>query len=432
MNTNEFETNVSKDQNELSNTAVQSTDQDAMMQQIEDTFTRIKRGQIVPGEILYVTDSQLMVNINFRSDGIVDRDELPEDIGDPREHYKTGDKIDVFIVKVDDGEGNVVLSLRRIKDVKAWDDLEAKFESKEHFNVLIKEEVNKGLVADYEGARLFMPASHAYDRFRKNLSGLVGETVEVELIDFDKSRRRAIVSRREIERERIQKEKDEFWNGIEEGQVRTGKVARLTNFGAFIELGAIDGLVHISDITWGRIRNPKDLLKVGDEVEVLVLSIDKENERVSLGIKQLKEDPWATFKNNNKVGDVVKGTVVSLPEFGAFVNISEGVDGLVHISQICSEHIEKPSDVLNVGQEVEAKIVDIKDEDKKVSLSMRALTEPEKPQRERRPRKERVKVEAPKEEKVDTNPIDNPLFDSEVLGELKKMAQAENEEGSEE
>ena len=164
----------------------------------------------------------------------------------------------------------------------------------------------------------------------------------------------------------------------------------------------------------------------------MVLSIDKENERVSLGIKQLKEDPWATFKNNNKVGDVVKGTVVSLPEFGAFVNISEGVDGLVHISQICSEHIEKPSDVLNVGQEVEAKIVDIKDEDKKVSLSMRALTEPEKPQRERRPRKERVKVEAPKEEKVDTNPIDNPLFDSEVLGELKKMAQAENEEGSEE
>ena len=275
MNTNELETNVSKDQNELSNTAVQSTDQDAMMQQIEDTFTRIKRGQIVPGEILYVTDSQLMVNINFRSDGIVDRDELPEDIGDPREHYKTGDKIDVFIVKVDDGEGNVVLSLRRIKDVKAWDDLEAKFESKEHFNVLIKEEVNKGLVADYEGARLFMPASHAYDRFRKNLSGLVGETVEVELIDFDKSRRRAIVSRREIERERIQKEKDEFWNGIEEGQVRTGKVARLTNFGAFIELGAIDGLVHISDITWGRIRNPKDLLKVGDEVEVLVLRIDK-------------------------------------------------------------------------------------------------------------------------------------------------------------
>lgn len=431
MNTNELNTNVSNNESELSNTTVQPTDQDAMMQQIEDTFTRIRRGQIVPGEILYVTDNQIMVNINFRSDGIINRDEMPEDIEDPREHFKAGDQIDVYVVKVDDGEGNVVLSLRRIKDVKAWDDLEAKFEAKEHLNVLIKEEVNKGLVADYEGARLFMPASHAYDRFRKNLSGLVGQTVEVELIDFDKSRRRAIVSRREIERERIQKEKDEFWSQIEVGQVRTGKVARLTNFGAFIELGPVDGLIHISDMSWGRIRSPKELLNVGDEIEVKVLDIDQEKERVSLGIKQLKEDPWVTFTSNYKVGDTIKGTVVSMPDFGAFVNVGDGIDGLVHISQICVEHIEKPSDVLNVGQEVEAKIVDIKDEDKKVSLSMRALVEPEKPQRERRPRKERVKEEAPKEEKVETNPIDNPLFDSEVLGELKKMAQAESDDTEE-
>ena len=431
MNTNELNTNVSNDESELSNTTVQPTDQDAMMQQIEDTFTRIRRGQIVPGEILYVTDNQIMVNINFRSDGIINRDEMPEDIEDPREHFKAGDQIDVYVVKVDDGEGNVVLSLRRIKDVKAWDDLEAKFEAKEHLNVLIKEEVNKGLVADYEGARLFMPASHAYDRFRKNLSGLVGQTVEVELIDFDKSRRRAIISRREIERERIQKEKDEFWNQIEVGQVRTGKVARLTNFGAFIELGPVDGLIHISDMSWGRIRSPKELLNVGDEIEVKVLDIDQEKERVSLGIKQLKEDPWVTFTSNYKVGDTIKGTVVSMPDFGAFVNVGDGIDGLVHISQICVEHIEKPSDVLNIGQEVEAKIVDIKDEDKKVSLSMRALVEPEKPQRERRPRKERAKEEAPKEEKVETNPIDNPLFDSEVLGELKKMAQAESDDTEE-
>lgn len=431
MNTNELNTNVSNDESELSNTTVQPTDQDAMMQQIEDTFTRIRRGQIVPGEILYVTDNQIMVNINFRSDGIINRDEMPEDIEDPREHFKAGDQIDVYVVKVDDGEGNVVLSLRRIKDVKAWDDLEAKFEAKEHLNVLIKEEVNKGLVADYEGARLFMPASHAYDRFRRNLSGLVGQTVEVELIDFDKSRRRAIISRREIERERIQKEKDEFWNQIEVGQVRTGKVARLTNFGAFIELGPVDGLIHISDMSWGRIRSPKELLNVGDEIEVKVLDIDQEKERVSLGIKQLKEDPWVTFTSNYKVGDTIKGTVVSMPDFGAFVNVGDGIDGLVHISQICVEHIEKPSDVLNIGQEVEAKIVDIKDEDKKVSLSMRALVEPEKPQRERRPRKERVKEETPKEEKVETNPIDNPLFDSEVLGELKKMAQAESDDTEE-
>lgn len=431
MNTNELNTNVSNDESELSNTTVQPTDQDAMMQQIEDTFTRIRRGQIVPGEILYVTDNQIMVNINFRSDGIINRDEMPEDIEDPREHFKAGDQIDVYVVKVDDGEGNVVLSLRRIKDVKAWDDLEAKFEAKEHLNVLIKEEVNKGLVADYEGARLFMPASHAYDRFRKNLSGLVGQTVEVELIDFDKSRRRAIVSRREIERERIQKVKDEFWNQIEVGQVRTGKVARLTNFGAFIELGPVDGLIHISDMSWGKIRSPKELLNVGDEIEVKVLDIDQEKERVSLGIKQLKEDPWVTFTSNYKVGDTIKGTVVSMPDFGAFVNVGDGIDGLVHISQICVEHIEKPSDVLNIGQEVEAKIVDIKDEDKKVSLSRRALVEPEKPQRERRPRKERVKEEAPKEEKVETNPIDNPLFDSEVLGELKKMAQAESDDTEE-
>lgn len=408
-----------------SNNAVNEQDHDEMMAKIDDTFTRIKRGQIVPGTVLYVTDSQIMVNINYRSDGIIDRDELPTDLEDPRTEYKAGDEIEVYIVKVDDGEGNVVLSLRRIKDVQAWNELEEKFEAKEPIEVFVKEETKGGLIVEYKGARAFMPASHCFDRFRRDLSSLVGETVKVEIIDFDKSKRRAVVSRRELEKARIQKEQEEFWSGIEEGQVRKGKVMRLTNFGAFVDLGGVDGLIHITDIAWNRIRDPKEVLSVGDEVEVLVLSFDKEKNRISLGLKQLTENPWETFKKNNKVGDVAKGTVVSMPDFGAFVRLKEGIDGLIHISQICREHIEKPSDILNMNQEVEAKITDIK-ENQKISLSIRALTEPEEEKKERKPRRERParrnNSEKKKEEKVDSNPIDNPLIDSEILGELKKMA----------
>lgn len=415
-----------------SNISVNEQDHEEMMAKIDDTFTRIRRGQIVQGTVLYVTESQIMVNINYRSDGIIDRDELPTDLTDPRTKYKAGDEIDVYIVKVDDGEGNVVLSLRRIKDVQAWNELEEKFEAKETIEVFVKEETKGGLIVEYKGARAFMPASHCFDRFRRDLSGLVGKTVEVEIIDFDKSKRRAVVSRRELEKARIQKEQDEFWSGIEAGQHRTGKVMRLTDFGAFVDLGGVDGLIHVSDLSWERVRNPKDVLSVGDEVEVEVLSFDREKNRVSLGLKQMTEDPWEVFKRNNKVGDVVTGTVVSMPDFGAFVKLKEGIDGLIHISQICREHIEKPSDILNMGQEVEAKITDIKD-NQKISLSIRALTEPEEEKRERKPRRERAprKVVEKKEETVEANPIDNPLIDSEILGELKKMALNLNTEDSE-
>lgn len=280
-----------------SNISVNEQDHEEMMAKIDDTFTRIRRGQIVQGTVLYVTESQIMVNINYRSDGIIDRDELPTDLTDPRTKYKAGDEIDVYIVKVDDGEGNVVLSLRRIKDVQAWNELEEKFEAKETIEVFVKEETKGGLIVEYKGARAFMPASHCFDRFRRDLSGLVGKTVEVEIIDFDKSKRRAVVSRRELEKARIQKEQDEFWSGIEAGQHRTGKVMRLTDFGAFVDLGGVDGLIHVSDLSWERVRNPKDVLSVGDEVEVEVLSFDREKNRVSLGLKQMTEDPWEVFKS---------------------------------------------------------------------------------------------------------------------------------------
>lgn len=402
-------------------------DQNEMMQIIEDTFTRIRRGQIINGTVLYVTESQIMVNINYRADGIIDRDELPENITDPRQHYKAGDNIEVYIVKIDDGEGNVVLSLRRIKDVNSWNELEEKFNSKEILKVNVLEETKGGLIVEYNGAKAFMPASHAYDHFRKDLSGLVGQTVDAELIDFDKSKRRAIFSRRELERNRIKKEKDEFWNNIHEGDLRKGTVQRLTNFGAFVDIGGMDALIHVSDISWDRIRDPKERLKVGDEVEAIVLKLDRENEKVSLGIKQKTVEPWKLFVENNKVGDIVTGTVVNMPDFGAFVRLKEGVDGLIHVSQICREHIEKPSDVLNIGQEVEAKIVDIKD-DRKISLSMKALLEPvveeKRPRRERAPKKEIEKEEI---EIEDTTPIDNPLIDNDILSELKKMAQESSE-----
>lgn len=245
--------------------------------------------------------------------------------------------------------------------------------------------------------------------------------LDCKIISIDEKKRRLVVSRKVIEEAENQKKLEEAWSKLEEGQVLTGKVARLTDFGAFISLGDIDGLAHVSDISWNRINKPSDVLTVGDEVEVLILKLNDEKKRISLGIKQLTKKPFEQFMEDNKVGDVVKGTVVNLVDFGAFVRLKEGVEGLIHISQISHNHIEKASDELNVGQEVDVKILEINPEEKRIALSIKALTEPpkredapisddgNKPQRPRRKRnenreKKRTKeIEGFKNEDLDTS-----------------------------
>lgn len=347
-----------------------------MMEAIENSFTRIHRGDVLKGEVIYVTNNEVMVNINYKSDGIVNREELSNDPDvKPKDLYKVGDEIDVYVVKLDDGEGNVVLSAKRVNDFKNWDIIEKLFNDKERVECKVLNSIKGGLSVLVHGVSGFMPASQVSTNFVSDLGVYKGKTLVAKIIDFDKEKKRVILSRKEVEREELNNRRKELWANLEVDQIVEGVVQRLTDFGAFVDLGGVDGLIHISDLSWNRVKHPSNVVKEGQKVLVRVLSLDKEKNRISLGLKQTIEEPWSAFCKNINVGDIVEGTVVNLLDFGAFVRVKEGVDGLLHVSQISKEHINKPSDVLKVGEKINVKVIDINEEDRKISLSLKDAIE---------------------------------------------------------
>lgn len=357
-----------------------------MMEAIESSFTRIRRGDIVKGEVLFVTDSEVMVNINYRSDGIISKEELSNEADvKPSDLFEQGDEIEVYVLKIDDGDGNVVLSTRRVESMKNWDVLQEKFENEEAIEVEIQNVVKGGLTCTAEGLNAFMPASHVSAKYVKDLSQFKGQTMTVKIIDFDKDKRRIIVSRKEIEMKEIEEKRKEIYAKLNEGDIVKGTVQRLTNFGAFVDLGGVDGLIHISELSWHRVKHPREVVSTGEEVEVMVLNVDEERNRIALGLKQTTEEPWEKFIKTVKEGDVVTGKVVNLLDFGAFIRLESGVDGLLHVSQIAKEHVDKPSDRFEIGDEVTVKVTDINEEERKISLSIRALTEEKEKKEEPKP-----------------------------------------------
>ncbi len=344
------------------------------MEVVDNSFRRIHRGEIITGEVIYVNENEVMVNINYKSDGIISRDELSNDPqANPREMFKQGDNIDVYVLKVDDGDGNVVLSYKRVTEVQVWDVLAEKFESGESLECKVVNPIKGGLSVLVEGLNAFMPASQVSLNYIEDFSAFKGQVLPCKIIDFDKTKRKLVVSKKVIDKLEHEKKVEELWNKIAEGDIVSGTVQRLTDFGAFVDIGGVDGLVHISDLSWNRVRKPSDVVKIGDIVETKILSIDREKNRISLGLKQTMEEPWTVFIRDNKVGDIVEGTVVSLLDFGAFIKLECGVDGLLHVSQISTEHVDKPADVLKIGQTVRVKITEIDEEKRKISLSIRAL-----------------------------------------------------------
>ena len=399
--------------------SMENFDKGEMMEAIDNSFKRIKKGEIVTGEVLYVTDNEVMVNLGYRSDGIISKEELSKNTdAKPSDLYKQGDEIEVFVLKMDDGDGNVVLSARRVEDMKVWDEIEKSYNNHEIVTAKVINQVKGGLTASLDGISAFIPASHVTVKFQRDLSKFVGDDFQCEIIDFDKRKRRIVLSRKNVLMRELEEKRSQIFESLHIGDVIEGTVQRLTNFGAFVDIGGIDGLVHISELSWNRVKHPSEVVSAGDKVKVQVLSLDEEKDRIALGLKQTTEKPWDKFINAVKVGDVVKGKVVNILDFGAFVRLEEGVDGLLHVSQICREHIEKPQDRLEIGQEVEVKVIEIDQENKKISLSIKALLEPieddekkeksEKPkvkkERPRRPKENRVKkqIQEPKEDEFNT------------------------------
>lgn len=397
-----------------------------MMEAIDSSFKRISRGDVLKGTVLYVTNNEVMVNINFKSDGIIERSELPKgESSNPKDLYQVGDEIDVYVIKIDDGEGNVVLSAKRVEFIKDWEALEDTFKNEEVIEVEVQNAVKGGLTVLVNGVNGFMPASQISLSYISDLNQFKGKTLQAKIIDFDIQKRRMILSRKAVEKVQVDKKRKALWETIEVGITLEGVVQRLTDFGAFVDLGGIDGLIHISDLAWFRVKHPSDVLSEGDHVEVKVLAFDKEKNRISLGLKQTTEEPWNVFLNDFKVGDIVEGEVVNILDFGAFVRVIKGVDGLLHVSQISNDHIEKPSDVLSVGAKVMVKITEINEEDKKISLSAKEAVETESSEEDVKDIQEEDEV-AKTEEKVEAETD----FDTSI-GELTKENDEDTSEVSE-
>ena len=338
---------------------------------------RIKTGDILKGTVIEVSDKEVSVNINYAFDGLITREELTNDDTNPMEVVKPGDEIDVYVISPNDGEGYVLLSRIRALAVTEREDIESAFENGESITVKVKEAVKGGVVAYYGNIRIFIPGSQI-SRERVELSDMVGKTLEVKLIELDFKNRKVVASRRVIEEAEYEKNKKAVWAALKSGEKRTGVVVKLAKFGAFVNLGGVQGLIHINDLAWERVKRVEDVVNVGDKVEVFIGNVDRENERLSLVLKDVDKEPWNVYGDTLKEGDIIEGTVTKLANFGAFVEVKPGVEGLVHITEITDDNIVKASDVLTSGQKVKVKVMNVDSEAKKLSLSIKDAEEKSK------------------------------------------------------
>ena len=337
----------------------------------EKTLVQIRPGQTITGTVVQITEDEVCVNIGYKADGLVKMADLSST------DVKVGDEIEVEVVKVNDGEGNVILSQRNIVNRKAWDEIVAKSEAGEYIVGTGKEAVKGGLLANVNGVRCFIPASHLSLRYVEKINEFVGQEMTLKIIEVDKSKKRIVASRKEVLKEEENAKKKEIWGKLEIGSVVKGTVRRLADFGAFVDIGGVDGLVHVTDLSWGRVKHPSDVVKAGDVIDVKILNVDPEKERISLSYKQTQPRPWTVAGEKYPVGAVVDGKVVRITTFGAFVELEPGLDGLVHISQCALTRIAKVEDAVNVGDAVRVKILDVNTEAKRISLSIRAVLEDE-------------------------------------------------------
>ena len=341
-------------------------------QMLEESLKSVHAGEIVTGTVISVKPDEIALNIGYKSDGIMTRSDYSADNQlDLTTVVKVGDEIECKVKKVNDGEGQVILSHRDALQSKASEELRKAFEENAVLTGKVVQVVKGGLNVEVDGARIFVPASLVSDSFERDLNKYQGQDIQFVITEFNPAKRRIIGDRKQIMSAQKKEQHDKLFAELKEGDVRTGVVKNLTDFGAFIDLGGADGLLHISEMSWGRIENPKKLFKPGQGVEVLVKEIS--GERIALTRKFPDENPWKDAESKYAVGEIVKGKVARMTDFGAFIELDKGIDALLHVSQISKDHVNKPSDVLLPGQEIEAKVVDLDVDNHKISLSMKAL-----------------------------------------------------------
>ncbi len=364
--------NTAPETQETTHAVESESDFGAMLEAQQTRQPRLRVNAVVSGEVLQVGDDEVVVSIGGKSDGVLKRADMAD------KEVQVGDKIEVKVIKMNDGEGNVVLSQRGLISEKKW---KALMEQYEAGNCIIegrgKEAVKGGLLMDYDGIRVFIPASHLDSHYVEKIEDFVGKEIRAKIIEVDKEKKRIVASRKECMKEEREAARKAAWDRLEEGMVIHGVVRRIREFGAFVDVGGVDGLVHITDLSWGRIKDPSEVVKPGQEIDVKVLKLNPENGRIQLGYKQLQTPPWETAAERYPVDAIVEGKVVRITTFGAFVELEPGLDGLVHLTQCALTKVNKVEDAVKVGDIVRVKILNVDTEHQRISLSIKAALEDE-------------------------------------------------------
>ena len=365
---------VNKTMSEITN--VEAVQEENFAELLEQSIKTLNTGDKVIGIVTGIGNTEVQVDLGTKHAGYIPYDEVSADPTVKAEDIlKVGDEIEVFVVRVNDQEGTVQLSKKKLDGMKVWDEMGTYVEEKTTVEGVITEENKGGLVCNVKGVRVFIPASQSGIAKGGDMTGMVGKTVSLKITEVNRARRRVIGSIRAVNSEERKANREKIWAEIEVGAKFHGVVKSLTSYGAFVDIGGVDGMVHVSELSWNRIKTPAEVVKVGDEIDVYVISFDTEKHKISLGYKTAEMNPWNQFMSKYAVGDVVDAKIVKLMTFGAFAEIIPGVDGLIHISQIADKRIGKPEDVLAEGQDVQVKITDVDAENKRISLSIRALLE---------------------------------------------------------
>ncbi|MCC6098890.1 MAG: 30S ribosomal protein S1 [Olsenella sp.] len=363
---------------EIQNSSIFSLDDvsdEEMNNLIDGTITNFDEGDLVTGTVVKIEHDEVLLDIGFKSEGVIPSRELSirKDVN-PEDVVHLGDTIEALVLQKEDKEGRLILSKKRAEYERAWNRVEEKFQNGENVEGEVIEVVKGGLILDI-GLRGFLPASLVDLRRVKDLNAYLGTRIEARVIEMDRNRNNVVLSRRVVLEEARKAERTEILSKLKPGMRLKGTVSSIVDFGAFVDLGGIDGLIHISELSWNHVNHPSEVVKVGQEVEVQVLDVDLNRERISLGLKQTTEDPWRTLVKKYPVGAIVEGTVTKLVTFGAFVDLGDGVEGLVHISEMAKQHVDQPSQVCNVGDKVQVKVMEIDLDRRRISLSMKAAAE---------------------------------------------------------
>jgi small subunit ribosomal protein S1 len=360
----------------------------------ESVLIDFKDGDIVEGEVVRIDKDEVLVDIGYKSEGLVPSNELTIRKGaDPHQVVELGQRIEALVLQKEDADGRLILSAKRAAFERAWNRIEEAYNEQRTVEGPVIEVVKGGLILDI-GLRGFLPASLVDIRRVRNLEAFLGEKLECKVIELNRSRNNVVLSRRAVLEEERKEERERILTSLEEGMIVRGTVSNLVDFGAFVDLDGIDGLIHISELSWNHVDHPSEVVQVGEEVEVKVLEVDRDRERISLGLKQTRKDPWQEIVERVNVGEQIQGRVTKLVTFGAFVEVAEGVEGLIHISELAEHHVETPDEIVRSGDEVDARIIDVDARRRRLSLSLRPKREdredrPPRRDREDRPRRER-------------------------------------------